>query len=363
MTDELVNAFSVLKGEVRRVPLAPFTFIDQSGYPSEHAIADALIIQKRPQAVKQVLLVCHTDTVYPADHHFQDVIDLDHNMISGPGITDAKGGIVIMLKALQALEQSSLGKNIGWKVIINTDEEIGSPSSLPLFAEYAGQCQIGFVFEPCLANGHLVGTRKGSANFIFVATGKAAHAGRNIKEGRNAIEALARCIPQVSGLNGKREHLTVNIGIIHGGTATNVVPEKASASYNIRFMKKEDFDFFENKVSKLIAAISKDTGVEITCKGRISAQPKPLEGKTLDVFMHVQKCGRELGLDIQWEDSGGVCDGNRLQSGGLPTVDTLGVQGGNIHSDKEYLIVSSLMERTKLTTLALMKWASGEWKF
>jgi glutamate carboxypeptidase len=301
------------------------------------------------------------DTVYPRDHHFQEVIDLDPNRINGPGIADAKGGIVVMLKVLQALEQSLLGKNIGWTVILNTDEEIGSPSSLPLFAEYAGRCQIGLVFEPCLANGHLIGARKGSANFTITATGKSAHAGRNIEEGRNAIEALARCILQISSLKGQPRHLTVNVGVIRGGTAPNVVAEKASAGCNVRFIKKEDFDFFERSISKLTSMVSKDTGVEITCEGTISAQPKPLDGKTLELFQQVQKCGREIGLDLQWEDSGGVCDGNRLQAAGLPTVDSLGVQGGNIHSDREFLVVSSLMERTKLTTLTFLKWASGEW--
>ena len=362
MTGELVQAFSVLKEEIKKAPMAPVTFFDHSGRPSVHALADTLVIQKRPQAAKQALLVCHMDTVYPPDHHFQKVVELDRDTLNGPGVTDAKGGIAVMLKALQALEQSPLGKNIGWKALITTDEEIGSPSSLPLLVDYAGRCQIGLVFEPCLDNGHLVGARKGSANFTFAAKGKSAHAGRNIGEGRNAIEALARCIPPVTDLNGKREHLTVNIGVMHGGTAANVVAEMASASCNVRFMGKEDLDFFEKKVGKLVAAVSKDTGVEITFQGKISAPPKPLAGKTLEVFKHVQKCGRELGLDIRWEDSGGVCDGNRLQAAGLPTVDTLGVQGGNIHSDKEFLRVSSLIERTKLTALTLMKWAGGEWK-
>ena len=361
MTGELVQAFSVLKEEIKKAPMAPVTFFDHSGRPSVHELADALLIQKRPQAAKQALLVCHMDTVYPPEHHFQKVVELDRQTINGPGVTDAKGGIVVMLKALQALEQSPLGKNIGWKALINTDEEIGSPSSLPLLVDYAGRCQIGLVFEPCLDNGHLVGARKGSANFTFVATGKSAHAGRNIREGRNAIEALARCIPPICDLNGKREHLTVNIGVMRGGTATNVVAEKASASCNIRFMSKEDLDFFEKKAAKLVTAVAKETGVEIAYQGAISAQPKPLAGKTLDMFKHVQKCGREIGLDIRWEDSGGVCDGNRLQAAGLPTVDTLGVQGGSIHSDKEFLHMNSLMERTKLTVLTLMKWASGEW--
>lgn len=362
MTGDLVQVFSVLKEEIKKVPMAPVTFFDHTGRPSVHALADALIIQKRPQAAKQALLVCHMDTVYPLDHHFHKVVELDRHTLNGPGVTDAKGGLVVILKALQALEQSPLGKNIGWKALINTDEEIGSPSSLPLLVDLAGRCHIGLVFEPCLDNGHLVGARKGSANFTFAAKGKSAHAGRNIREGRNAIEALARCIPPVSDLNGQREHLTVNIGIMRGGTAANVVAETASASCNVRFMNKEDLDFFEKKVGKLVAAVAKDTGVEITFQGKISAPPKPLEGKTLELFKHIQKCGRELGLDIQWEDSGGVCDGNRLQAAGLPTVDTLGAQGGNIHSDQEFLRVNSLIERTKLTVLTLMKWASGEWK-
>jgi len=245
--------------------------------------------------------------------------------------------------------------------IINTDEEIGSPSSGNLLKETAKKYQLGLVFEPCLNNGHLVGARKGSGNFTLFAKGKAAHAGRNIEDGKNAIDALAKCIPQISALDTQRKGLTVNVGIIKGGTAGNVVAEKAIANFNIRFTEEKDFAFVQEEINKITTAVSKETGVNISCEGKLSAVPKPLTDKTLHVLKHVKNCGKEIGLDIQWEDSGGVCDGNRLQETGLPTVDTLGVQGGKIHSSDEYLLTNSLAERTKLTALMLLKWANDEW--
>jgi len=361
MAVELLRAFSVLEGEARRSPMAPVTFIDKDGHPAEHALGDALIIQKRPQVENQVLLVCHMDTVYPADHHFQKVVDAGDGTVNGPGITDAKAGIVIMLKALQALEKSPDARGIGWTVIINADEEIGSPSSLPLFSEYAPRYQFGLVFEPCLDNGNLVGARKGSANFTLTAAGRSAHAGRSFADGRNAVDALARVIPQIGALSGRRKGLTVNVGIMRGGTATNVVPDQASASCNIRFLKADDVEYFREKASKSAAAAMKDTGVKIVMEGNVSAPPKLLEGKTLELFRHVQGCGRSLGVELGLEDSGGVCDGSRLQAAGLPVVDTLGARGGKIHSDGEFLLVNSLQQRAQLAALVLLQWASGEW--
>jgi glutamate carboxypeptidase len=361
MADELTKAFSALCDSAKQIEIGSYSFLDESGEVCEYPLGKALIFQKYPQAAKQALLVCHCDTVYPVDHSFQKIKIIDDNTINGPGITDAKGGIVIMLKALHALEASPSAEKMGWTVIINPDEEIGSPSSSPLLKEYAQQNQLGLVFEPCLHNGRLIGSRKGSANFTILAKGKAAHAGRNIDEGKNAINALALCIPRISALHTQREGLTVNAGTIKGGTARNVVAEKAIMEFNIRFQNEEDYTFVQQQIKSITAKVSKQTGVNVLCEGALSAVPKPLTDKTLKLLKHIQSCGNGIGLGLQWEDSGGVCDGNRLQSAGLPTVDTLGAQGGNIHSSEEYLLVDSLVQRTKLTALTLLKWANEEW--
>ena len=358
---ELERVFSIFHEEVKWAVLSPYVSINPDGRQEEHPLGDTIVIQKRPGASKQVLLVCHMDTVYPLEHPFQEVKMIDDNRITGPGIADAKGGIIVLFYALQALEQSPLSRNIGWKVILNSDEEIGSPSSAHLFEGAAKEFHWGLVFEPCLKNGHLVGARKGSGHFTILARGRPAHAGRSIREGRNAIDALAKCVSLISRLGDARRGLTVNAGLIRGGSAPNVVAETASAVYNIRFAKAEDFIFVEKKIHEILTAVSQKTEVSIEYQRRVSAGPKPLIGKTLDAFKHVQRCGREIGLDLKWEDSGGVCDGNRLQAAGLATVDTLGVQGGDLHSDHEYLLVDSLVERTTLATLCLLTWADGEW--
>jgi len=360
VSEKIAEGFAVFQEKIKWIDLPDYQRINAKGHLDSQTLAPALIIQKRPQAKKQALLVCHMDTVYALDDPFQEVKVIDDETINGPGITDAKGGIVVMLNALEAFEQSSVAQQVGWKVIINTDEEIGSPSSASLLEEYAKASHIGLVFEPSLPDGKLVGARKGSGNFSLVVNGKSAHAGRNPEEGCNAIDALSKCIVQISALTGSREGLTINFGLIQGGSAVNVVPDLAVAHYNVRYLAKEDQGILNDKINDIVDQISKESGVQIKVYGKFSAPPKMITEETRSLQKLIEQCGKEINVEIGWRDTGGVCDGNRLQAAGLPTVDTLGVVGGDIHSDREYLKVKSLVERTQLTTLCLLNWASDK---
>ncbi len=361
LSKKLKTAFSIFSGDVKFIDLPDYERINNHGEIIHQKIAPALSLHIRPQAPKQALLVIHMDTVYSPENSFQEVKHLSDEKIGGPGITDAKGGIVVMLKALEAFEQSPLAQNVGWRVIINTDEEIGSPSSTAFIQEAAKLFHIGLVFEPCLPNGDLVGARKGSGNFTLIAHGTAAHAGRDHAQGRNAILALSESIVKISNLSYTRPGLTVNVGTVQGGSAFNVVPDLAIAQYNVRYAKEADQKYINEQIDDIIHKTAKEHDVRIEVQGKFQAPAKPLTKETLSLFHHIQSCGKEIDLDIHWADSGGVCDGNRLQAVGLPTVDTLGVQGGDIHSENEYLIMSSLVKRTKLTALALLKWANDDW--
>jgi glutamate carboxypeptidase len=361
LIDDVEHYLTLYKENIQEISLPPFEWINMKGELEATPVAPMLMVSKRPQLSKQALFLIHMDTVYPINDAFQHVIRLDKHILKGPGVADAKGGMVVLLKTLEAFEQSPYAKNIGWKIILNSDEELGSPCSGSVLQEMAGRCQIGFVFEPCLQDGNLIGSRKGSGNFTIVAKGKAAHAGRDIDAGRNAITALSKCIVKINELTGTRTGLTVNFGVIKGGTAMNVVPSFALTRMNVRIGDLEDQKYIQEAIKSIAQEITKKEEVIFDVYGTFTAMPKPLEGATLELFRHVQDCGTELDIHIDFKDSGGVCDGNRLYAAGLPTVDTMGVQGGHIHSREEYIMIDSLVDRTKLATLALMKWAKGDW--
>ncbi len=353
--------FATLGAEAKSIPLNSSASVNDKGSIESFPLAPALSFRMRPLLEKQALLVCHMDTVFSKDDSFQKVERPNAEILKGPGVTDAKGGIVILFKALQAFEESPLAKKIGWEVLLNTDEEIGSPGSLPLLLERAKRNQIGFVFEPALSDGNLVGTRKGSGNFTLVTRGRAAHAGRDHVLGRNAIDAMAACITAIRNLNYKKPGLTINFGVVRGGAQVNVVPDLAVTQFNVRVRKPEDIKYVLNRTNHTIHLIERKHEVKIAIHGAFSAPPKLLEGKSLAIHQHVLETAKELGLSVNLKESGGVCDGNRLNAEGLPTVDSMGAVGERIHSHEECLKVQSLVERAKLTALCLAKWASGAW--
>lgn len=358
--DALKANFSRLGGVMQLVPLKPILEVNARGEEEPLEIAEALTFHKRPEAKIQVLLVGHMDTVYEPDHPFQTPQYESENVLNGPGVADLKGGLVVMLKALEALEKSPWAKHIGWQVVLNPDEEIGSIASDPLLKEAAQGKHFGMVYEPTMPDGALAGERKGSGNYVFVVRGKAAHAGRNPQDGRNAIVALSELTQRIFALNGQRDGLTLNPGHIAGGGATNVVPDLAILRLNIRPKNPSDQPWVDAELHKMAAETGARDGFSVKVFSNYTRHPKPMSAENKAVFDMVQGCGKDLGLDIAIKPSGGCCDGNNLWKYGLPNVDTLGVRGANIHSDKELIYLDSLTERAQLSALLLMKLASGE---
>lgn len=356
----LEDNFRWLEGEMQVVPVAPLTQIDAQGHEKQIEIAEALVITKRPEAPIQILLVGHMDTVYGADHPFQVPVFQSEGILNGPGVADLKGGLVVMLKALEALEKFPGKNQVGWTVLLNPDEEIGSISSDPLLKQYAVGRHIGMIYEPALADGSLAGARKGSGNFSIIVRGKAAHAGRNPEEGRNAIVACAELTSQIFELNGKREGLTLNPARVDGGGALNVVPDLAILRFNIRTKHVEDEAWVLQEIESILHQFRVRDGYVVALHGHFTRQPKPMAPANQALFDMILHCGRDLGLEIGIKPSGGCCDGNNLWKHGLPNVDTLGVRGANIHSAEELMYTDSLTERAKLSALFLMKLASGE---
>ncbi|HEX8448542.1 MAG TPA: hydrolase, partial [Allosphingosinicella sp.] len=312
----------------------------------------------RPEAPVQLLLTGHMDTVYGADHPFQRLEWLGSKVLRGPGVADMKGGIAVMLAALKALEASAAAQSLGYEVVINSDEEVGSAGSAPLIARAALGKTAALTYEPsALPDGTLAGARPGSGNFSLIVTGRSAHAGRNPEQGRNALLAAAELALRLD--SAKAEGLSVNPARIDGGSPNNVVPDHAILRINMRPRTLEDQARAQAALDEAVNAVAAGREVCINMHGGWGRPPKPLDPAAERLFALVASCGADLGQPIGWRDSGGVCDGNNIAACGVPVVDTMGVRGGAIHSDSEYLIVESLAERAALSALAMLRLAQG----
>ncbi len=354
MQQELIAAFSTLDCEQEIVPLPDGEYVDGSGKVHIRKNANLLRFYKRPTANRRVLLTGHYDTVFGAEHVFQKCHWKDDKTMGGPGVADMKGGILVILHALQALEHSPHCHALGWEVLLSPDEETGSLASAPYLVQRAPDFDLGLTYEPAMPDGTLAGARKGSGNYTLVVKGRAAHAGRDFHAGRNAVVALADIISQLSGLNGKKEGLTVNPAVIEGGEATNIVPDAALCRFNVRLERAGDAAWFESELQKIIEPWADKEGYAISLHGGINRPPKVLSDANLELMALIKTCGELQGLKISYVATGGCCEGNNLAAAGLPNVDTLGVRGGAIHSADEYLIVDSLSERAKLSAFILL---------
>lgn len=356
--EALEEALSALPGRLERVPLQASEIVRDDGCVAEQPHPDALRLTLRSEAPVQVVMTGHYDTVYPATSLFQTVRVRDDGALHGPGIADMKGGISAALGAIEALETHPLRNRVGVRLLLSPDEEIGSPASAPVLAGLAKGAHVGLTYEPAMADGALAGARKGSANFHLVVTGRAAHAGRDFASGRNAVAEAARIGTALHAMNGRRDGVTVNVAAISGGGPLNVVADNAVVRFNARVPDQAAAEWVEAEVRALAAAPS--DGLTLRLHGGFTRPPKPMDSAQTALFGAVKDAGALLGHEIAWRPSGGVCEGNNLYAAGLPNVDTLGVVGGDIHSEAEWARPESFVERAQLSALILFKLASGE---
>jgi glutamate carboxypeptidase len=357
----LAEDFAPLGGEAREVHPTPRRTVDSAGQVIEEPMGRPLCLRKRAEARFRVLLVGHMDTVFSPRHPFQWVERTSDAVIKGPGVLDAKGGLAVMLTALEALERSPWAPEVGWEVFINADEELGSPGSGPSLVEAARRNHVGLVFEPGYPDGSLVGTRKGSGSFSVVVRGKAAHAGRNPEEGRNAVHALADFIVALKTDDTKEEGILLNVGVVEGGEAVNVVPDLAIGRFNVRVSSIADQQEFEHHLDRVLAGVNGLDGISVELHGGFARPPKTVDARTQGLLESLVGCERSLGSEkLTWRATGGASDGNNLAGAGLPTADGLGPWGGGIHTDEEFLVVDSLTQRARLVALFLMRLGTGE---
>jgi glutamate carboxypeptidase len=337
----------------------PVESIDSCGETVSLKRGDHLHAALRPDAPRQILLAGHMDTVFPAAHAFQTPRWRDGESLNGPGVADMKGGLLVMMTAVEALNASPWASQLGVQIVINSDEEVSSLGSAALLTRSAMKADAALLFEPAMADGTLAGARKGIATFAAVAKGRPAHAGRNPQEGRNAVLAIADLMLRASALPSQLPGLTVNVARVDGGGPTNVVPDLAIGRFELRVPDHDLAHAAEAALRTLAEDVSAAHDLTISLNGRFHRPPKPMDATQLALFEAVKACGNELALPVSWVPTGGCCDGNNIAATGIAVVDTLGVRGGAIHSTDEYMYVESLAERAKLTALLLMRIAQG----
>lgn len=358
MAHELTDAFSALPGEIGLVDGSGVDAVQPDGAVAPIAHGQHLHLTVRPDAHVRILLTGHMDTVFPSDHPFQTLRWIEPGVLNGPGTADMKGGIAVMLAALRAIERSAESRRIGYDVVINSDEEVGSPSSAGLLRQAAAGKVAAFTYEPALPDGTLAGARAGSGNFSIVVTGRSAHAGRNPEEGRNALIAAADLALRLKAASGAG--FSCNPARIEGGSPNNVVPDHAVLRVNFRPRTPEDEAAARALIDQSMADVAREREVALHLHGGFGRTPKPMDAKAERLFGLVRQCGADLSLPITWRDTGGVCDGNNIAACGVPVVDTMGVRGGSIHSDAEFLLTDSLPERAQLSALAIWRIAHGQ---
>jgi len=359
MARSLADAFSPLPGLLDLRDPEPVESMGPDGALSPVRHGANLHLRVRPEAPVQLLFTGHMDTVFGPDHPFQSVFWREPDrVLGGPGVADMKSGLAVMLAALRAVEASPAADRIGYEVVINSDEETGSAGSAALIAQAARGKRAAFTYEPsALPDGTLAGARPGSGNFSLFVQGRSAHAGRNPEEGRNALLAAADLALRLA--EAKQAGLKVNPARIDGGGPNNVVPDKAVLRVNLRPATPDDEARARQLIDETVSAVAAAHDVRITVHGGFGRPPKPIDPAAEALFGLVRRCGADLGLEIGWRDTGGVCDGNNIAACGVPVVDTMGARGGAIHSEGEFLIVDSLAERARLSALAILRLAEG----
>lgn len=359
LAPKLADAFSSLDAEISLDTSQPFEKVNARGEVEDFETGPVIGVQARPEAPVQIIMSGHYDTVFP-DGTFTEIKDLGDGRMNGPGLADMKGGLSVMLGALEAFEAGPLKDKLGYRIVISPDEEIGNFASGPALKQAAQSgAMIGMTYEPCMETGAMSGGRKGSAVFDIVLHGRSAHAGRSKEDGRSALEAAAHMVVDLETLNNRREGVSFNVGAIEGGGPVNIVPDLAIVRFGARAPDADAAQWATWEVERIFREAKARDGISGHLHGGFYRPPKPRNEAQQAIFSAVADTGRALGLDLEFVDTGGVCEGNNIFAAGVPNVDTLGVMGGRIHSDEEYVVMSSFVERACLSGLLLNRLADG----
>lgn len=330
-------------------------WVDRSGAPT-HVPPTAVCACEPAGAGRapRVLLSGHIDTVHDPDGAFRELtLAPDGRTATGPGCADMKGGLVVALHALEVLHEG--GVRFPWTFVLNSDEEVGSYFSTDALRAQARRHDVALVFEPALPDGGLVVERPGSGQFYIETAGVAAHVGRDFRKGVSAIVTMAECVRAVHDLVDLDRGLIANVGVIEGGVATNIVPDRCRAWGNVRFRTPEGGE----ELGAALDELARPNAVARVLVERSMNRPaKPRTPGTMGLALLAREAAMDLGQTLPFGATGGVCDGNTFQAEGVPTIDTLGVRGGGLHTTDEWVEVGSLADRCRLACVLLARLAS-----
>jgi len=296
-----------------------------------------------PGASGRTLILGHLDTVWPLGTLKSMPCRLSEGRLCGPGTLDMKAGVAMAFTALELLlEAGELSREV--VILLNSDEEVGSPVSRHITERIASQCAAVYVLEPAQGLAYKT-ARKGTGDFRVNVQGVAAHAGVDFAKGASAIRELARAIETVSGWTDLKRGLTVSVGVAGGGTKTNVIPAQAWAEVDVRIARKADGARIERRFAGLKAANKRCT---LTVTGGINRPPMERTRGTVKLFEQAKAIAAEIGIALEEAATGGASDGNFTSALGIPTLDGMGAVGEGAHARHESIRVEHLAPRTAL---------------
>jgi len=309
------------------------------------------VLAKWGSGKDDILLLCHMDTVFPLGTLSKMPYREADGKIFGPGVLDMKAGIVISLAAIEEAQKQGLNRPV--TLLCTSDEETGSHTSSELIERLAKESGLVLVLESALVDGSLKTWRKGTGEFFVKAKGRAAHAGGDHEKGRNAIEEMAHQIIAIQKLTDYSKQTTLNVGVIHGGTVSNVVPEEANIKVDVRVMQSGEWERIESEMMKLKPVLD---GTSLEIKGDMNRPPMPFDETMKVTFEKAKSIASGIGLELKAGGSGGGSDANFVAPFGIPVLDGMGAVGEGYHSEREYIFANSLDERVKLLSALLLNW-------
>lgn len=343
MGDLLAQGFAIAGLTLERVPGAGV---------GDHLVWRTPAWDARP--AERQLLIGHHDTVFPPGTF--EVWELAGDILRGPGVLDMKGGLMVVRTALAALADIGVLDRLPLAVVSVGDEEISSRHSQAMLRELARGARAALVFEAGRANDSIVTQRKGTGRITATAIGKAAHAGNNHADGINAIWALAQFVDRAQAVTDYEAGVTINIGLIRGGTSVNTVPAEASCSADMRFVRAVDGQAAIERMQRAADEIAAATGARLEVTGTIGRQPLERSDASVALYRAYAACAAAAGLgDGECPLMGGGSDANTVSAVGVPAIDGLGPRGRGFHTHDEYIEVPTLTMRVE----ALIRYLVG----
>lgn len=336
VADQVAERFASASDEVK------VRSIDAAGY-GRHLVIDIRTKIGRPTA-----LLGHLDTVHPPQNRERNPTRMDGDRFYGCGIFDMKANVVVMIEALRYLNENGIDAG-PIRIFLSCDEEVGSHSGRPIIESEFADAARCFVFEPSAAGRAKTG-RKGTGMYRLTAHGMSSHAGLEPERGANAILEIARRIDEISDLNKPETGTTVNVCTIAGGTTSNVIPDEATCSIDVRFTSMSEAE----RIDAVLRTITPtDPRVTLELNGGINRPPLERNDGVIELFERAREVSAGIGYDLGETQVGGASDGNFVAAMGIPVLDGLGITGDGAHTLDEHILISDIAPRAALTTMLL----------